>query len=139
MTDGSGATVPEGFEDILRSTALAHVATIGPKGEPQSTPVWFTWDSERLRISQTEGQQKLKNLRREPRVALSFVDPANPGRNIEVRGRVEREDPDPDRAFVRELSRKYLGDESFGGVAGDHVVVVIRPEHVTTFDAGAMG
>jgi PPOX class probable F420-dependent enzyme len=136
----SGAVaIPEGFEDILRSKALAHVATIGPHGEPQTTPVWFTWDGSRVRISQVEGQQKLKNLRRDGRVALSFVDPDDPNRNIEVRGHVEREDPDPDRALPRELSRKYLGDESFGGVPGDHVVVVIVPTHTTTFDASAAG
>lgn len=137
MTDSSAAVIPEAFSDILASTALAHVATIGPHGEPQSTPVWFIWDGSRVLISQVEGQQKLKNLRREPRVALSMVDPANPGRNLEIRGRVERETPDPDREFVRQLSIKYLGNESFGGVDGDHVVVQIVPEHATTFDASA--
>ena len=139
MGNTMNVTIPAEFEDILRSKTLAHVATIGPDGEPQSTPVWYTWDGSRVRISQVERQQKLKNLRREPRVALSFVDPENPGRNIELRGRVEREEPDPDKAMPRELSLRYLGDESFAGVPGDHVIVVIAPEHVTTFDAGPAG
>ncbi len=137
MTDSSAAMIPDAFMDILASTALAHVATIGPHGEPQSTPVWFIWDGSRVLISQTEGQQKLKNLRREPRVALSMVDPGDPNRNLEIRGRVEREVPDLDRAFVRQLAVKYIGDESFGGVEGDHVVVHIVPEHTTSFDAAA--
>ena len=135
MTHPTTSLIPAAFTDILVSTALAHVATIGPNGEPQSTPVWFVWDGERVLISQTEGQQKLKNLRRDPRVALSMVDPNNPNRNLEIRGHVESEVPDPDRSFVRQLSRKYLGDESFGGVEGDHVVVRIVPEHTTSFDA----
>ncbi len=33
--------IPESYTDLLDSTALAHVATIGPDGEPQTTPVWF--------------------------------------------------------------------------------------------------
>lgn len=137
MTDTGSEMIPAAFLDILASKALAHVATIGPNGEPQSTPVWFIWDGARVLISQTEGQQKLRNLRREPRIALSMVDPGDPNRNLEIRGHVESEIPDPDRAFVRQLSRKYLGDESFGGVEGDHVVVRIMPEHTTSFDASA--
>jgi hypothetical protein len=38
MTIKNGPTIPERFHDLLESTALAHVATIGPRGEPQSRP-----------------------------------------------------------------------------------------------------
>ncbi len=34
--------------DLLQSTALAYMATIGPKGEPQVSAVWFTWDGTHL-------------------------------------------------------------------------------------------
>jgi hypothetical protein len=37
----SSQVVPAGYTDLLDSTALAHVATIGPDGEPQTTPVGF--------------------------------------------------------------------------------------------------
>ncbi len=43
----STATIPEEYRDVLNTTALAHVATIGPDGAPQSNPVWFDWDGER--------------------------------------------------------------------------------------------
>ena len=36
--------IPEGYHNLLISTAVAHVATIGLRGEPQSTPVWVGWD-----------------------------------------------------------------------------------------------
>lgn len=133
--DHNDSRIPPDFVDIVDSTALAHVATIGPHGEPQSTPVWFLWDGQRVRITQVEGQQKLRNLRRDPRVALSMAAPNNPGRNLEIRGRVEREEPDPHNDLDRQLSRKYLGDESFTGAPGDHVTLVIEPLHVTSFDA----
>lgn len=45
------STIPEKFEDILYSNALANVATIGLKGEPQNNPVWFDWDGERILFS----------------------------------------------------------------------------------------
>ncbi len=40
--------IPDDYSDLLDSTALAHVATVGPHGEPQTTPVWFGWDGEFL-------------------------------------------------------------------------------------------
>src|SRR6266704_2088187 len=44
----------EQYIDLLESEALAHVATIGPKGEPQSNPVWFDWDGTYILFSQTK-------------------------------------------------------------------------------------
>lgn len=40
MTDTKQSTVPASHADLLESTALAHVATIGPDGAPQNNPVW---------------------------------------------------------------------------------------------------
>lgn len=125
--------IPEDKRDLLDSTALAHVATVGPNGEPQNNPVWFGWDGELLSFSQTTGRQKFRNVRREPRVALSIVDPENPYRYLEVRGTVERIDPDPERAFINSMAKKYMGvDEYPWHQPGDErVVVVVRPERTT--------
>lgn len=63
--------IPATPADLLASTALAHVATISRAGAPQSSPVWLGWDGEFLRFAQVTGyQQKVRNLQREPRVAL---------------------------------------------------------------------
>jgi PPOX class probable F420-dependent enzyme len=99
--------IPEQYADVLDSTALAHVATLGPDGAPQSSPVWFEWDGTHLRFAQVTGyRQKVRNLEREPRVALSIVDPANPYRYLEVRGAVERIEPDPEGAFIDAMARE---------------------------------
>jgi PPOX class probable F420-dependent enzyme len=126
--------IPEQYADLLASTALAHVATIGPDGEPQSSPVWFGWDGTFLRFAQVTGyRQKVRNLEREPRVALSIVDPANAYRYLEVRGTVERIEPDPDWAFINMMAKKYLGQDRypFGKPSDEWVVVVVRPERTT--------
>ena len=132
MTTQVATVIPPGFDDLLASTALAHVATIGPKGEPQSSPVWFHWDGSHLRFGQAEGRQKAKNLRRDPHVAISIVDPANPFRYLEIRGRVTAMEPDPDKTFIRLVSMKYLGNESFAEQPGDYVTLVVEPVHTTT-------
>jgi len=126
--------IPEQYADLLDSTALAHIATVGPDGAPKSSPVWFGWDGTFLRFAQVTGYtQRVRNLEREPRLALSIVDPANPYRYLEVRGRVERIEPDPDWTFINSMTQKYLNQDRypFGKPEDEWVVVVIRPERTT--------
>jgi PPOX class probable F420-dependent enzyme len=125
--------IPEQYHDLLASTALAHIATIGPNGEPQVTPVWFGWDGEHVRFSQTSTRQKLRNLRRDPRIALSIVDPTNPLRYLEIRGRVVAVEPDPELAFINRMAQKYLGRERYPWhrPGDERVVVVVEPQHTT--------
>ena len=113
MTTENGKTnIPEGYEDLLRSSAVAHVATIGPKGEPQVNPVWFDWDGEQLFLP-VGTRQKYKNVGRDPQIALSIVDPENHLRYIEIRGEVVRVEEGPDLDFINEMSRKYLGLDKY--------------------------
>ncbi len=126
-------TINATFADLLQSTALAHIATLGPDGAPQSSPVWFDWDGEFLLFSQTKDRQKYKNVRRDARIAFSIVDPQNPYRYLEIRGRVARIDEDPDKAFINKMSAKYTGDPNyaFDKPGAQRVVIVIQPEHIT--------
>jgi PPOX class probable F420-dependent enzyme len=126
--------IPENFQDILASPTLAHVATLGPRGEPQSTPVWFIWDGQYLKFSQTTTRQKYRNLKRDPSIAVSMVDPHNPNRSLEIRG-VARLEEDQDLSFVDSLAQKYLGVDKFPWrqPSEKRIVVIVEPQHVTTY------
>lgn len=128
------SAVPESHADLLDALTVAHVATIGPDGEPQVNPVWFEWDGTHVCISQTTGRQKYRNLQREPRIALSIVDPENPYRYLEVRGRVAEMEDDSDNAFIDRQAQRYLGEEAYPWhQPGDQrVVVKVLVEHSTT-------
>src|SRR5258707_12548809 len=76
--------IPKNYADLLETKALAHVATLGPKGEPQNTPVWFGWDGNHVLLTMTKTAQKYLNLQRDPRLALSIVDPKNSYRYLVV-------------------------------------------------------
>src|SRR5918911_2401216 len=102
------SVIPENYVDLLESKALAHVATIGPKGEPQNNPVWFGWDGTHLLFSQTKTRQKYRNVQRDPRVAVSIVDPANPYRYVELRGTVVDLAVDEGNAFINRMTQKYM-------------------------------
>jgi PPOX class probable F420-dependent enzyme len=101
--------VPAEFHDLLESNAFAFVSTLGKDGEPQITPIWFLWDGENLKISLLEGRQKLRNLRRDNRIAVAIAHPSNPYRYLEIRGRVERIEPDVDDTVISAISTKYSG------------------------------
>ncbi|HWM04758.1 MAG TPA: PPOX class F420-dependent oxidoreductase [Actinophytocola sp.] len=101
--------IPEEFHPLLESRALALVSTLGPGGAPQITPIWFLFDGGRVRFSLVEGRQKLRNLRRDPRLSVVVIDPSRPTRYIELRGTVELA-PDPDLALERAVAVKYAGE-----------------------------
>jgi PPOX class probable F420-dependent enzyme len=122
--------IPTDKHDLLASTALADVATIGPHGEPQVNPVWFLWDGEQIRFATTRNTQKIRNLERDPRIALSIVDPANPGRYLEIRGRVTFA-PDPNATIINLLYQKYTGIDTHPEPDLDWVVVIVEPERIS--------
>lgn len=129
----TSSAIPESHVDILEKKGFAHIATIGPDQEPQSSPVWYGWDGSELSFSQTTGRQKYSNMKKDPRVSLSITDPDNPYRYVEIRGVVDRIDDDPDNAFIDSMAKKYLGEDAYPWhKPGDiRVIVRVRPEHTT--------
>ena len=136
-TQNHNPKISENYQELLESTALAHVGTIGPGGEPQNNPVWFGWDGEHIKFSQTKTRQKYRNVHRESRLALSLVDPENPYRYLEVRGEVERIEEDPDNEFINAMAKKYMGVDVYPmhQPGDERVVVYVRPQHTTQMGA----
>lgn len=123
--------IPASHLDILGKEGLAHVATIGPQGMPQSTPVWYAWDGQQLAFSTTRGRRKCKNLTRNPKVALSIIDPDNPYRYLQIQGVATIID-DPEKLFIEELAHRYTGGPFGGNQPGDERVIIrVTPQHVT--------
>jgi PPOX class probable F420-dependent enzyme len=133
MTETTATLIPEAYTDLLHSKALAHVATIGPDGEPQNNPVWFDWDGQHVLFSQTTERQKYHNLQDNPRIAFSIVDPENPYRYVEIRGTVVDFRPDPNFDFINKMAKKYLGQDEypFHQPNDVRVVVAVEPKHTT--------
>ena len=132
-TQNQNSVIPESYEDLLESTALVQVAEIGPDGEPQNNPVWFGWDGEHLKFSQTKTRQKYRNLQRDPRIAFSIVEPENPCRYLETRGEVVRVGEDPHLYFINSMAKKYLGLDKYPNhkPGDERIVDFVRPEHTT--------
>ncbi len=70
---------PDSARSVVTSDAVAHMVTLNPDGSPQVTVAWAGLDGDEIVIATLFDQLKLKNLRRDPRVVLSFeTDRANP-------------------------------------------------------------
>jgi PPOX class probable F420-dependent enzyme len=123
------------YGDLLSDDgkALAHLGTAMPGGAPQVTPVWFDYDGQFFRVNSARGRVKDRNMRRNPAVALSIVDPGNPYRYVGVRGRVVDITEQGGDAHIDRLAKKYLGKDRYpyrrpGEV---RVIYTIAPERVS--------
>ncbi|MFE7169622.1 PPOX class F420-dependent oxidoreductase [Streptomyces sp. NPDC057616] len=120
---------------LLDGRNFAAVATLGPDGAPQNSVVWIKREGDAVLFSSTDGRQKVRNLRRDPRVSLSVFDLADPYTSVEIRGTAEIL-PDDGKRLPRELSHKYLGIDP-PAEKDDEVRVIIRvvPRKIVSFSA----
>jgi PPOX class probable F420-dependent enzyme len=105
--------IPESHLDLFKKKAFAHLATLMPDGNPQTTPVWVDYDGKYVVINTAEGRQKDKNMARDGRVALSISDPDNPYRYLEVRGKVVERTHDGADQHIDAMAKKYLGQDKY--------------------------
>ena len=127
------AKVPDKYLDLFKGKkAFASLATLMPDGRPQVTPVWFDYDGENLIFNSARGRQKDLNVRRDPRVSLSIIDPENPYRYVEIRGRVTDITQEGADDSINKLAKKYLGVDKYPYAQPNEVrvIYVVRPEHV---------
>lgn len=111
------AMIPHTHSDLIDGPYATTLATLMPDGQPQATVVWCNRDGEHVLLNTMRGFQKERNMRRDPRVALLIVDPANPLRNIEVRGRVVQMTEEGAHAHNDALTMLYLAKPHFFGDA----------------------
>ena len=125
--------IPDSHRDLLEAE-VATLATMGEDGYPQVSEVWFLVEGDQIAISLNTARQKTKNLQTHPACTLLILDLANPYRYLEIRGRVESIDEDPDNRFINSMAKKYLGEDVYPWPQpGDHrVVVKVHPSHTTT-------
>ena len=120
------------YRDLLDKKVFAHVATVGPDGKPQVTPVWVDFDGKHIRINTARGRVKDRNLGKNPRVALSLQDPENPYRYLQVQGKVVEITEQGADAHIDALAKKYLNQDRYPGRKPGEVRIMVKiaPERV---------
>ena len=127
-------TIPEKYLDLFSKRAFGSLSTLMPDGTPQVTPVWVDYDGGYVLFNSARGRQKDRNLRRDPRLALSILDPDNPYRYIEVRGRVIAVTEQGADDHIDRLAMKYLGVDQYPNRRPDEVRLIykVQVERVRT-------
>ena len=121
------------YLDLFSKKSFANVATLMKDGGPQVTPVWVDYDGEYILINTSKGRQKMNNIIRDPRVALSIQDLDNPYRKLIVRGRVVEETEHGADEHIDKLAKKYTGADTYQNRTPGMVrmILKIKPEHVS--------
>jgi PPOX class probable F420-dependent enzyme len=113
--------------NAIDATSLATVATVAPDGAPHAVPVFVATRGEQIVFFTGPQTRKARNLRHDPRVALSITTADNPYNPIVVRGRViEWIDGDAGWEIVDAIQIKYTGSPYPRGQ--ERIVAVIEPE-----------
>ena len=130
-----GVQLSEKARALVMAKNLGSIATIMPNGSPHVVPVWIDLDGDQILINTAEGRQKLKNIRRDPRVAMDVVNLENPYEMVAVRGRVVEVTHDGADAHIDKLAKKYLGRRQypFRQPGEQRVIIRIAPERVMAY------
>ena len=132
MTDAQVPTLSDELLELLRAPSTCYLTTLMPDGSPQLTQTWVDTDGEHILVNTVVGFQKLRNVERDPRVAVAVSDPANPVRYVTARGRVVASTTDGAADQIEALAHKYLGGPYpwYGGRDQTRITLTIAVDKV---------
>jgi PPOX class probable F420-dependent enzyme len=120
------------LQQLLRKRVICFFATIMPDGSPQMTQTWIDTDGTYILINTVEGHQKLRNVRRDPRVMISVLDPAHWEHGVSIRGRVMEITREGADLQFQQLIQRNLGQEEYpyGRPGQVRILLKIAPEKI---------
>jgi PPOX class probable F420-dependent enzyme len=124
--------LPQALVALLRQASPCFISTTMPDGSPQLTQTWVDTDGSHVLINTVEGFQKVKNIRRDPRVAVAVSDPENPSRYYAIRGQVLSVSSEGAAEHIEQLAQRYLGGPYpwYGGRDQTRLILTIEPHKV---------
>jgi PPOX class probable F420-dependent enzyme len=124
--------LPDGLLALLHQPSPCFITTLMPDGSPQVTETWVDTDGEHVVINTVQTHQKVKNVQRDPRVALAVCDADNPSSYYAVRGRVVEISSEGGAVHIDALSQRYTGGpyQWYGGRDQVRVILTIRAEKI---------
>jgi PPOX class probable F420-dependent enzyme len=119
---------------ILEAPNFASIGTVMPDGNPHVSTIWIDLDGDHVVFNTSEGNRKVSNIRRDPRVGISVFDQKDPYEQVVIRGTVTDITTEGADAHIDRLAKKYLGLETYPwlGAGEQRLIVRVRPDHVST-------
>lgn len=133
--------IPETHRDLIEDPVFVTITTLMPDNQPQSSVVWCSADDNHVLINTTEGRQKTKNMRERPQATLIAIDPENPFRYVEIRGRVAAITREGADEHIDELAQQYMNKPAYYGHLAPaelaeqetRVICKIEPTRIRTY------
>jgi PPOX class probable F420-dependent enzyme len=119
--------LPSKAKKLMDGKNFINIATLMPDGSPQVTVTWVDRDGDTVLINTTEDRVKAKNVRRDPRVALSIFSIDDPYDAVFLRGKVVEMTKAGAEEHVDKLSQKYTGANY--RQHGDRILLKIEVHH----------
>ena len=123
------ARLDDSARSKIEAPNLAFLATVMEDGSPQVSPIWIAMEDGNITFNTALGRLKERNMRRDPRVAISVADRDDIYDRVTIRGRVlEMIDGDVAERQIDDLARKYLGTDYPWRKPGENrLKVVVEP------------
>lgn len=106
--------IPDAVLELIARGPIAHVVTLNPDGSPQVSLAWVGIEDDEVVIGTIPDQAKLRNLRRDPRIAISMVSGQRNGWGLDeyvvLHGRA-RVTPGGAAELLQRLAHTYLGPD----------------------------
>ena len=115
---------------MIEGKNFASLATLLPDGSPHVTPMWVDHEGDMILMNTAEGRIKLRNMARDPRVAVAITDHNNPYDRVVIQGRVIARTQDGAEAHIDKLAKKYTGANKYEKSTPDEKRVIIKIESI---------
>ena len=134
MKEQTRVAIPDRLKGLLDAATFAHLTTLDPDGSPQASAMWIMRDGDTIVFNTAEGRRKWRNMKADPRVAVSISDPDEPYANFSIQGRVIEMRHSDGVEVIDALARKYLGTEKYEWLTPDmvRVTVIVEPTRIAS-------
>ncbi len=127
---------PEQMAEFLERPLVAVYVTLRADGSPHAIPVWYEYRDGEFIVFTSSTFQRVKNLERDSRAAITISTHDVPYMYVSAEGRVSIT-PEGVAETGLSISRRYIGDEAEGYLTellGEHSVVLrLTPERILTW------
>jgi len=99
---------------LIDAPNYAFLATVDDDGAPQVSPVWIDRDGDTILVNTAAGRVKDRNMRREPRIAISIPSGGDFYDKVDIRGHVvDLVEGDEAERHIDKLAKKYTGEDTY--------------------------
>ena len=130
------SALPRELRDLIESGPMAHLATLNADGSPQVSVIWIGLDGDDVVSGHLNWYAKLRNIDRDPRVALSFDAPRargvvmNPYAVLQARAAIEPSVETWD--LLNRLAKVYIApDAEFPAPRGPGYIIRYQVDRIS--------